>query len=116
MKSSKHKNIKTVVDNITFDSKKEAARYCELKLLHKAGKITNLELQKPFVVCGSVVINGRRKPAAKYIADFVYLMEENGEWYRIVEDVKSPHTRNMPVYRLKIHLLKAIHDINVVEI
>ena len=39
---------KTVVDGITFDSKKEANRYRELKLLERAGKICCLRLQVPF--------------------------------------------------------------------
>jgi len=37
MTYNKYGAKKTVVDNITFDSKKEAARYQELKLLEKAG-------------------------------------------------------------------------------
>ena len=45
---SKYHNIKTVVDNIKFDSKKEANRYTELKLLERAGKIFALALQRKF--------------------------------------------------------------------
>lgn len=43
---SKYKNKKVVVDNILFDSKKEANYYTKLKILKDAGKITDLELQK----------------------------------------------------------------------
>lgn len=39
---------KAVVDGITFDSKKEANRYRDLKLLEKAGEICCLRLQVPF--------------------------------------------------------------------
>ena len=35
----KYRNIKTTIDGITFDSKRESIRYCELKLLAKAKKI-----------------------------------------------------------------------------
>ena len=47
---SKYKNKKTVVDGITFDSKKEASRYLELKKLKDAGFIDDLELQVKFVL------------------------------------------------------------------
>lgn len=39
---NKYKNQKVVVDDIKFDSKKEASRYLELKLLEKAGQIRGL--------------------------------------------------------------------------
>ena len=42
----KYRSKRTVIDGITFDSKKEANRYCELKLLEKSGEIKNLDLQK----------------------------------------------------------------------
>ena len=45
---AKYGNRKAVIDGITFDSKKEAQRYTELKLLEKAGKITGLQLQREF--------------------------------------------------------------------
>ena len=44
----KYKNKKTVYDGITFDSKKEAQRYSELKLLEKVGKIKNLKRQESY--------------------------------------------------------------------
>ncbi len=33
----KYKNVKTFVDGISFDSRKESARYAVLKLMQKAG-------------------------------------------------------------------------------
>lgn len=45
---AKYGNRKVALDGITFDSKKEAQRYTELKLLEKAGKITGLQLQREF--------------------------------------------------------------------
>jgi hypothetical protein len=41
----KYKNIKTVINGITFDSKKEAAYYGILKLKQKAGLIDRFEMQ-----------------------------------------------------------------------
>jgi dsDNA-binding SOS-regulon protein len=46
MKYNKYLNKKTEIDGITFASKKEAKRYSELKLLEKAKKIEDLQLQK----------------------------------------------------------------------
>ena len=101
---NKYKNIKT--DG--YHSKKEARRANELKLLLFAGKISELIEQVPFVLAPSVIVQGRKRPAIRYIADFVYL--ENGA--RIVEDCKGMRT---PVYNLKRHLLKSVHGIEIRE-
>lgn len=91
---SKYNNKKTTLDGIKFDSKKEAKRYAELKLLQKAGLITSLELQPRIpLVCNGVQIGS-------YIADFSYM--EKGRC--VVEDVKSPATKT-PVYNLKKKIL-----------
>jgi hypothetical protein len=96
----KYHNIKTVVDGITFDSKKESQRYLELKVLEKCGMIQDLRLQVPFEVCPKKNGNNR---ARYYVADFVYT--EHGK--RIIEDVKSKITRKNPVYSLKKALVLA---------
>ena len=102
------------LDGFTFDSQKEARRYTELKLLVRVGEISELELQKSFVLAESVKFNNepRAKPAIRYVADFAYM--ENG--VMIVEDVKSKATKSLPVYRMKKHLMKSIHDIEIHEI
>ena len=102
------------LDGFTFDSQKEARRYSELKLLVRVGEIGELELQKSFVLAESVKFNNepRAKPAIRYVADFTYM--ENG--VMIVEDVKSKATKSLPVYRLKKHLMKSIHGIEIQEI
>ena len=102
---SKFNNKKTVVDGFTFDSKKEAARWCELKLLGRAGEITGLLRQVSFELipkCG-------KNRAVKYIADFVYC--ENGE--TIVEDVKGFRT---DVYKLKKRMMLDKHSIEIREV
>jgi len=48
MKTSKYRAVKTVVNGITFDSKKEAAYYNTLLLLKRAGEITKIDLQPEF--------------------------------------------------------------------
>ena len=102
------------LDGFAFDSRKEARRYTELKLLVRVGEISELELQKSFVLAESVKFNNepRAKPAIRYVADFAYM--ENG--VMIVEDVKSKATKSLPVYRMKKHLMKSIHDIEIQEI
>ena len=95
---NKYRNIKTVVDNITFDSKKEAARYSDLKLLETAHHIMHLATQPRF----PLMINGKR--VATYIGDFKYWSPSENEW--IIEDVKSEATKT-PLYRLKKKILEA---------
>jgi hypothetical protein len=92
----------TVVDGITFHSKKEADRYKELKLLEHAGVITGLELQVPF----EININGIH--ITTYKADFVYY--ENGR--KIVEDSKGMRER---LFKMKKKMVKAAYDIDILE-
>ena len=94
---NKYRNTKTVIDGITFDSKKEDNRYAELKTLQKAGVISDLELQKKFELQPGFYFKGRKQRPIYYICDFFY---RQGDEY-IIEDVKSPVTRNNQVYKLK---------------
>ena len=72
MKYNKYRNTKTELDGIVFDSKKEADRYAELRMLERAGTIKKLELQPKFLICKGVVWNGRKQRDRYYIADFKY--------------------------------------------
>lgn len=106
---SKYGAVKTTVDGIVFHSAKEARRYQELKLLVRAGEISDLALQPKYPIC----IEGEHgfEPAiAHYVADFQYYTRE-GEL--VVEDVKGVRT---PVYRLKKKLVEAMHGIRITEI
>lgn len=95
--ASKMRNVKTTVDGIIFDSKKEAKRYQDLKILENAGVISNLNRQVPFEIVPKQ--NGER--AVKYIADFMYVEVATGKV--IVEDVKGYRT---DVYKIKRKLFK----------
>lgn len=101
---SKYRNVPTRVDGIRFASKKEARRYAELKLLQKAGKISHLLLQVPFMcqVNGIVV--------CKYLADFQYYDKAG---VRHVEDAKGMRT---PLYALKKKLVEAQHNVKIEEV
>ena len=54
-RTHKYNAKRTVVDGITFDSRKEARRYGELKLLEKAGEIIYLKTHPSF----PIVIDGK---------------------------------------------------------
>lgn len=101
-RKNKYGNIKAEMDGITFDSQKERNRYVELKMLEKAGAIQDLKLQVPIELQkGFRDKFGKWQKPITYVADFTYL--RNGEY--IIEDVKSPATRNNPVYRIKKKML-----------
>ena len=108
---SKYRNIRTVVDGHTFDSKKEARRYGELRLLERAGKISDLQMQVKFEfdINGRLLKSSNRK--VTYAADFVYY--EKG--VRVVEDVKSSATRFNPTYRLKKALMAHVNGVEIKE-
>lgn len=106
MSKSKYKAKPVVIDGIRFASQKEGRRYSELKLLERAGEITSLKLQPEFPVC----ING--KVCFKYLADFQYLEDSK----RVVEDVKSPATRKLPVYRIKKKCVEAYYGFQIREV
>ena len=107
----KYGNKKTKVDDITFDSKREADRWLDLRLLERAGRITGLRRQVAFELAPSVKFAGARsaKPALRYFADFEYF--ENGA--RVVEDVKSAATAKLDSFQIKRHLMKHLHGIDV---
>lgn len=115
-KPSKYRAVKTTVDGITFDSKKEAQRYHELTLMLKAKKIRDLELQPEYSL--SVGRGTRECPwvtLGKYRADFRYKTVpcdfEDEE--TIVEDVKGVRTA---IYRWKKKHVEAQYGITIREI
>ena len=98
-KASKYGNIKVVYDGKTFDSKKECRRYQDLELLLRAGEISDLRCQVPFLLAGGV----------RYIADFVYYDKEKNV---VVEDAKGMQT---DVYKLKKKLFKERYGFDILE-
>ena len=95
----KYNNKKTQVDMYVFDSSLEAKRYRQLALLERAGEISNLRLQVPFLLQDSFRKNGKTYSKIKYIADFVY--EEKGQ--TIVEDTKGMKT---DIFKIKQKLFE----------
>ena len=91
---SKYGNKKIIVDGFTFDSKLEAKRYNELKMLLKSGAIDCLVLQKEFLLQDKFKYNGKGERAITYVSDFYYT--KNG--VEFVEDAKGFKT---DVYKIK---------------
>lgn len=118
---SKYHSKKITRDGETFDSQKEYRRWCELRLLERAGKIANLRRQVKYVlipaqydVVGYTKAGKPKKQCIErecaYIADFVYDDELFGP---VVEDVKGVRTKE---YIIKRKLLLWVHGIKIKEV
>jgi len=84
MKRNKYGAIKTKVDGITFDSKLEAKRYGELKLMEKAGLVQSVTPHQRFELR-----TGSGRIVGKYEVDFYYVRNDNGIWKQVYEDCKG---------------------------
>lgn len=104
-KRSKYGSRKALVDGILFDSGKEAGRYCQLKLMERAGIIIDLQLQVAYE------LNPGGTHSLRYIADFVYIITDGN--LQIVEDAKGFRTKD---YRKKKRLMKKVHGIEIKEV
>ena len=118
---TKYHSRKITYNGMVFDSKKEYKRFCELSLLERAGKVTDLERQVKFVLIpaqrepdtignrGGVKKGKLIERECAYIADFAYKMD--GEY--IVEDTKGFRTKD---YVIKRKLMLWVHGIQIHEI
>ena len=128
MQKNKYRNKTVVVDGIAFDSKKEARRFQELKLLESSGAIRDLQRQVKFVLIpaqyestGERYTKGKKKGCMKpgkllerecaYIADFVYT--DIGNARLVVEDTKGIKTDK---YIIKRKLMLHVHGIKIKEV
>lgn len=100
----KYHNTKTVADGIKFDSKIEAERYTQLKMMERAGVIRNLELQPSFELLPSFRKNGKTWRKTVYKADFRYILSDGD--IIIIEDVKGSTEVITDVFRLKQKLFE----------
>jgi hypothetical protein len=107
---TKYHNRKITRDGETFDSVKEYRRWCDLKLLEKAGLIADIKRQVKFELIPSQKIDGKvvERPV-NYVADFVY--EQDGK--TVVEDTKGFRTKD---YILKRKMLLYFHGIRIQEV
>lgn len=121
---TKYHNIKTTTsDGIKHDSAKEARRWCELKLLERAGEISNLRRQVEFELIPNQYETIKRfsksgeplkdqtklvERKVSYIADFVY----DDKFGTVVEDTKSDATQT-PAFVIKRKLMYQVHGIKI---
>lgn len=108
MKPTKYRNKPRVVNGLRIDSGREAKRWEHLCFLEQDGQITQLERQVKFILAPSVKIAGekRARPALRFTADFRYV--ERGQ--TIVEDAKGFADT---AFRIRQHLMKSVHGIDV---
>lgn len=113
-KQLKYHNEPCEVDDVKFDSQKEARRYRELMALLGAGKIRGLKLQPQFTLQESYKTPaGKRVQAIRYVADFSYFDCDLDK--DVVEDVKSKATKTR-VYEMKRKLLLERFGIEIREV
>lgn len=106
VKPSKYRAKKVEVDGLRFDSKKEAERYGQLKLLERTGDVQTLRVHPSF----ELKVNDQL--ICRYIADFSYY--EYGSEVMVVEDVKGYKKGGAwNMFRLKAKLMKSIYGIEV---
>lgn len=108
--NAKYGNRKVTADGQTFDSRKEYRRFCELRLLEKAGEVADLRRQVRFELLPAQRIDGKVvERSVTYIADFTYT--ENGQ--TVVEDTKGVRTKE---YILKRKMMLFFHGIVIKEV
>lgn len=126
---NKYHAEKVEVDGEKFDSRKEARRWQDLRLLEKAGEISDLRRQvkytlipaqreePTFTKTGKPKLGAVIEREVAYVADFQYLDNRTGE--TVVEDVKGyrdPGGAAYKVFVLKRKLMLWVHKIRVREI
>ena len=99
-KKSKYRAQKTSIDGHTFDSKKEAEYYCELKNRLRANDIKGFCLQPVFILADGL----------KYKADFIIFNNDNTTE---VIDVKGIRTKE---YIAKKKVFEDKYNLKIIEI
>lgn len=118
-KPSKYRNTPVTVDGIRFDSKREAARYVELRRMEESGEISHLERQPSFkLYCGRepVLIRSEGYPNGRHaIATFDFAYFDGNR--RVIEDVKGGKATQTEAYKLRKALVEAMHPMTrIVEV
>lgn len=107
-KASKMRNQPTPYNGRTYQSKKEATRAKELDWMVHLGEIQAWEAQVPFKLeINSILIT-------TYVLDFLITHKDGSKSY---EDCKGQRS-GVPyqLFKLKKHLMKALHGIEVKEV
>ena len=101
-KRHKYRAKPVTVDGVWFASGREADRWSVLRIMERAGMITDLVRQPRY----PIVINGIK--ICEYRGDFAY---RNSLGEPCTEDVKGVHT---DVFRIKQRLVKAVLGIEII--
>ena len=109
-KKNKYRAIKTQINDIVFDSRKEAQHYQKLQLMKQTGAVLKFETHKKF----PLVVNG--KNCGNYIADFV---EHYPDGKVIVRDIKgfdrkTNSYRQTPLFRFKKKVFEALYGTKII--
>ena len=102
--TAKFGNEKVEFDGEVFDSKRELARYQELRLIEKSGAIRNLRTKISYEVTPFIPATEDRpsQRATYFIPDFTYEEFYKGKWRTVCEDVKfSTHATGLAKASLK---------------
>jgi hypothetical protein len=99
---NKYGATRTTVDGVTFDSKREAWFYGQMKLAMQSGIVRWFGRQPRFVLEAGV----------EYVADFVVVYADGAV---TVVDVKSAATRKEKVYRIKKRQFESRYGIKITE-
>jgi len=109
---AKYRNVKTVIGSETFDSRREADHWLQLRALAQNGQISQLRRQERFdLMCPGP--DGKWWVVAAYIADFAFI-DANGKLH--VQDVKGGQATKTQLYRLKAKWLFLQTGIEIEEI
>ena len=113
-KTGKVSHEKVIANGIEFDSKAEHDRYLELKVMERAGHISDLQCHPRYEIIPKQTVPGHRAfLPAHYTADFAY-KDKHGVTH--VEDVKSTYTREEQDYILRRKLMWQVNHIYVEEV
>lgn len=105
---SKYGAKKVVIDGITFDSQLEAKYYEHLLALKESNVVESFELQPVYELIPKFIINGKKRLATKYKADF-FVKYTNG--HTAVIDVKGFETTD---FKLKKKMFELKYNQEVV--
>jgi hypothetical protein len=93
---------------VYWHSRKEYRHWLVLRAAEAAGLIRGLKRQVRY----RLTVNGVE--VGSYVADFTFFDAETDRV--VVQDVKSPATRRLPLYRLKRNLMRAVWGLAVEEV
>lgn len=103
LRRTKYRNRATVVDGFRFDSRLEADRYCELKLLRASGEVKYFLRQVPFVLA----------PGATYRCDFLVVWDTPARWNDLGVTAEETKGFLTEASRVKLAMVEQLYGVRV---